>query len=190
MWNQVYDCEFLCKNTLGTNWVQRLPFWLIWGVKVSLHLWSYLLLASLLTPADGAAGMFSIVSVCLQGGGFPHVTVSRDALELTIQGPSAPTLPLDMGPHCIGTPPPWHLVAKTGDLFKPDHLRTPQGTDIWWLLKHVRLASMWYASYWDVFSLLLSLPVDRAPDHGSCVRGYKFYGKVNYCPRRCTSNFI
>ena len=126
MWNQVYDCEFLCKNTLGTNWVQRLPFWLIWRVKVSLHLWSYLLLASLLTPADGGCGnVFD--RVCLSAGGFPHVTVSRDALELTIQGPSAPTLPLDMGPHCIGTPPPpWHLVAKTGDLFKSDHLRTPR----------------------------------------------------------------
>ena len=178
------------KNTLGTNWVQRLPFWLIWKVKVSLHLWSYLLLASLLTPADGAAGMFSIVSVCLQGG-VPHGTVSRDALELTIQGPSAPTLPLDMGPHCIGTtPPPVTSGSQDRRPVQIWSLEDPQGTDIWWLLKHVRLASMWYASYWDVFLLLLSLPVDRAPDHGSCVRGYKFYGKVNYCPRRCTPNFI
>ena len=38
--------------------------------------------------------MFSIVR---------HVTITHDALALTVQGPPSPQ---DMGPHCTRTPPP------------------------------------------------------------------------------------
>ena len=179
MWNQVYDCEFPCKNTLGTNWVQWLPFWLIWGVKVSLHLWSYLLLASLLTPADEAAGMFSIVSVCLSAGGFPHVTVSRDALELTIQGPSASTLPLDMGPHCIGTTPP--PVTSGSQDRRPVQTWSLEDPPRYWHLVATKACTVGKHVVCIILGCFLVVVVTA---------WYKFYGKVNYCPRRCTSNFI
>ena len=41
--------------------------------------------------------LFSVVSVC------SHVTITRDALDLPVQGPLAPPPP-DMRPHCRGTP--------------------------------------------------------------------------------------
>ena len=75
--------------------------------------------------------------------------------------PTPPHL-LDMGLHWTGPQPGpphwyWHLVAKTRDLFILVHLGDPtvrplpHSTDIWWLLKHVRLASGRYASYWNAF---------------------------------------
>ena len=48
-----------------------------------------------------------------------------------------------------------HLSAITGDMFKLVWEPPPTSTDIWWLLKHVQLASGRYAFYWKVF---LSLP--------------------------------
>ena len=57
--------------------------------------------------------MFSVVSVCAQGGGECHVTITNDALDLTVQGlPPCPS-------------PPSVMVAKAGDLFKLVHFRTP-----------------------------------------------------------------
>ena len=83
--------------------------------------------------------------VCSWGRG-SHVTITHDALELTVQGPSsspgpltawtwdltvqgshpAPSLsPLGMRPHCTGTPYQKNQVANIGDLFNLVHLRTP-----------------------------------------------------------------
>ena len=76
--------------------------------------------------------MFSVVCICLLTGG-SNVTITHDALGLTVSGPPSPLL--DMGPHCTGTPPP------------------TTGAHIWWLLKHVRLASGGCASYWNAFLL-------------------------------------
>ena len=72
----------------------------------------------------------------------------------------------DTGPHCTGTL--WPHLIKTWD---PSHQPCPQlvtsnghslrpvqtcsheapHTDIWWLLKHVWLASRQYVSYWSTF---------------------------------------
>ena len=40
----------------------------------------------------------------------------------------------------------WHLVPKTGGLFKFVHLRTPTpiSADIWWLMQHIVLHASWY----------------------------------------------
>ena len=47
--------------------------------------------------------MSSAVFVCLRGS---YVTITHDALDLTVQGPvgPGPSPPLDVGPHCTGTP--------------------------------------------------------------------------------------
>ena len=49
--------------------------------------------------------MFSVVSVCLQG--VSHVTITNDALDLTVQAP-------------VGLPP-WDLIGQG-----------PPATDNWW----------------------------------------------------------
>ena len=99
--------------------------------------------------------IFSLVSVCLSvhDGGGSHA-FTHDALDLTVQASS-----MDMELHCTGTPWQWHLVAITGDLFKPFHFGTPlpPGADIWWLLKQVRSASGQYASYWNAFLFFVPL---------------------------------
>ena len=61
----------------------------------------------------------------MRGGGGPHVTITHDALDLTVQGPPTPDIR-------NGLPP----GTQTSDM--GPHLRThPTSTDIWWL-KQVR----------------------------------------------------
>ena len=48
---------------------------------------------------------------------------------------------VQLGPHCTGTLLLWPPVY------------------IWWMLKHVRLASGRYASYWNAFLLCFFLPL-------------------------------
>ena len=91
----------------------------------------------------------SCLSVILStgGGGF-HVTITHDALDLTVQAPATP-LPWPLPPLWT-----WDLIRKgpphlpqpcppvsdiTGDLFKLVHFRTTSA-DIWWLLKDLRSA--------------------------------------------------
>ena len=97
---------------------------------------------------------------CSSGGG-PHMTITHDALYLTVQAP--------IPAH----PSSWHLVAITGDLFKlvhwtctgtPTHQYCstniwwlPTSTDIWWPLKHIRLVSGQYASYGNAFLFKVSI---------------------------------
>ena len=53
--------------------------------------------------------------------------------------------------------PPWRVHAPpSGKSWIRHCLGSPSsmGTNIWWLQKHVRLASGWYASYWNDFLLL------------------------------------
>ena len=72
--------------------------------------------------------MYSAMSVCSQGT--PHVTITNNALDLTILEPPSP------GPGPLSAeilPCQWHLVAKTRDLCKLIHLMAPTGADIWWL---------------------------------------------------------
>ena len=49
-------------------------------------------------------------------------------------------------PSCL-----WYLVLITENLFKLVYWRIyPHGADTWWWpLKHIQLASGWYASYWN-----------------------------------------
>ena len=73
--------------------------------------------------------MFSPVSVCSQGG--PHVTITNDAMNLTVQGPlgirnGSPPVPLpDIRPGYQPQPEP-PLVVITLHPFKHVDLRTPQ----------------------------------------------------------------
>ena len=71
-----------------------------------------------------------------------HVTITYDALDLTVQG-STPS-PGPFG-HQTWDPKPqspclWHLVVITGDLFWLVHLRIPMSNIWWWLLKHIQSA--------------------------------------------------
>ena len=105
--------------------------------------------------------MFSVVSICLHekgGGQNPHVTVTRDVLDLTIQGlpfvqdPAGPQpwppfrLHMDMfilvelGPHCAGTPTPDILNVL--------------------IMRLVWLASGRLASYWNAFLFFFSCHYD------------------------------
>ena len=91
--------------------------------------------------------MFSVVclSVSLSTDRGPHVTITHDALDLTMLPHPWPP---DMGPHCIGNPLPqiWNFTVQgppASDIWSPilkvcTNVFT-WGTDIWWLLKHVRL---------------------------------------------------
>ena len=81
------------------------------------------------------------ICVCLSFGsrGNSHVTITHDALDLTVQSP----------PHIrpLTHPQEWHLMANRGVLFKLVYLRVrPKGNIWWWPLKHVRFASGRYAS--------------------------------------------
>ena len=76
--------------------------------------------------------MFSVISVCPQGGRGSKVTITHNVLHLTVQGP----------------PRPW----KCSYLFRLDF--TVHGPPRCWrlvVLKHVQLASGRYASYWNAF---------------------------------------
>ena len=46
----------------------------------------------------------------------------------------------------------WHLVARAWYLFTWGSFTSANN---WWLLKHARLASRWYAYYWNTFFLPL-----------------------------------
>ena len=72
-------------------------------------------------------------------------------------GPSQPQLlPPDIGHGLPGHSP--LLVTSGGHHWRPVQtcsleftVRMPHCTDIWWSLKHVWLASRWYACYWNAF---------------------------------------
>ena len=68
---------------------------------------------------EGNAFSHVCLSVILSGG-CPHVTITHDALDLTIQGNPRPWPPIDMGSHYTGTPPPlprkWDLKLVQLDL--------------------------------------------------------------------------
>ena len=66
--------------------------------------------------------MFLIVSVHHSVHEEPHVTITNDALDLTIQGPPGHGASLYRDPRPPGSRSlSGHLVAKTGDLFKFVH---------------------------------------------------------------------
>ena len=73
-------------------------------------------LTSLLPPANQIEGRLcfqSCLSVILSGGR-SHVTITHDALYLTIQGPPPSLRHVQLGPHCKGTSLLWttHTVAS------------------------------------------------------------------------------
>ena len=89
--------------------------------------------------------MFSLVCVCqsVYPRGSPYVTITRDALDFTVQPPSSPASDIW-----------WPSLEACLNLFTGHHYTaSPTGTDIWWPPKCLRLASEWYASYWNAFSL-------------------------------------
>ena len=74
--------------------------------------------------------MFSLMCVCLLTGGF-HVTISHDALSLTVPGPSVVTPPPTLGPHHTGSPhtllmtsggQDWRIVQTCSSDYLPQHL--------------------------------------------------------------------
>ena len=82
--------------------------------------------------------MFSQMSVCHSVQGGSHVTNTHDSLDLTVHPAT------DMGPHSTGTSP---AVTSGGHHWGPVQTCSlqnlpPTSTDIWWLLKHVRLAQV------------------------------------------------
>ena len=75
--------------------------------------------------------MFSYVSVCQsvspQGG--PHVTITHDALDLTVWGSQSQTLPPDMWlPPPLVPAPPGHQIWGATLLPAP----VSPVSDIWW----------------------------------------------------------
>ena len=86
------------------------------------------------------------LSVCLSVYKREGVPMWPLPLDLTIQGPHPPAPPLDMGPHCTGTPSPSPLlVTSDGQHLTPVQTCSPEnlpsGTHIWWLLKQIRYVS-------------------------------------------------
>ena len=81
--------------------------------------------------------------VCLSTGGRSHIAITNDALYLTIHGPLAIVPPPFVQGPLSPTPSLLDkLVAKTEDLFKFVHLRTPLVlTPDGWLLNHI-----WWAT--------------------------------------------
>ena len=96
-------------------------------------------------------GIFSVVcfcqSMCSKREGGPLWPWPKMHWASPFKDPFPCRAPLVHGPSfpCL-----WHLVAKTGDLFKLVHLRARPSADIWWLASE---GSWRYASYWNVFSL-------------------------------------
>ena len=108
------------------------------------------------THPTGMHTCFTCVWLWFCSGTSPHMTITHDALDLTVPGTSC-LPPLDIGhhytwtPHTTGTDTWW---SRHETLFKLVHLRTTlSGTDIWWLLKYVSLARGRYVSYWNTFLL-------------------------------------
>ena len=102
--------------------------------------------------------MFSLLSVCSQGG--PHVNITQNALDITVQVPS-PLGTTDLSPSQTSDPQPpgasdmgltWpqspgsDICETCSNLFAWGRI-PPTSTDIWWLPMYVRLAGGWYASY-------------------------------------------
>ena len=116
--------------------------------------------------------MFSVMSICPQGGGSP---CNHHALDLTVK--ASPTHPpsSDMGPHWWGTPVTWEFIGphQTGT----SSLLVTSGSHHWrpvqtcpfqeqslnqcWHLVATKArmvdASGWYASYWNAFLWLIVL---------------------------------
>ena len=92
--------------------------------------------------------MFSVMcicqSVCLQEQGVVSVTITHDALDLTVQGPPPDMFKLvQPGPHCTGTQlRPW----------------PPRVCSNLFIVKHVRLTSRQFASYWNAYCLVNFFP--------------------------------
>ena len=132
----------------------------------------------LLPSAYEVAGTYVFSRVCrsvrhfvnLGGGRGSNVTISHDALHLTIHGfmalphsghgtslyrnhPVWPP-PLDMGPHCRGP-----SLALWPLLLISVHLGTlpPNGADIWWLLKHIPIGMLTCLIYIELFIKITSL---------------------------------
>ena len=132
--------------------------------------------------------MFSVMSVCSQEGG----SITNDALDLTVKEPTpvlapilAPVLPPKQGPPPWPCTPLvtsdgqgqwpfetcllkdslcwWYLVAKTTDLFKLVHFRTPWAY-IQWLFIEARIVGErvehflleWFLAFSNIFKLKLS----------------------------------
>ena len=74
--------------------------------------------------------MFSQVSVILLGG--PHVTITHDALDLTVQGPSSRQSPSIQPPTSDIW---WPRLEICSNLFTrlPHCTGPPTSADIWWL---------------------------------------------------------
>ena len=89
-----------------------------WGqIKVCCH---FVKGVSFLMPANEVCGkvIFSVVSVGLfTGGEGPHVAITHDKLDLTVQGP--PNMEL----HYTGNPWTWTLLYVDP---------RPLASDIWW----------------------------------------------------------
>ena len=73
------------------------------------------------------------MSIILLRGEGSHVTITHDTLDLTIQGPSRHGTSLPLSPRHV------HLFIMK------------------FIMKHVRLASGWFATYWNAFFFYLQL---------------------------------
>ena len=72
--------------------------------------------------------MFLVMFVYAPVGGGSQITISNDALELTVQAPSLLTPPPDMGPHWTGSPTQLHPLLDMEPHWKGISL----ASDIWW----------------------------------------------------------
>ena len=114
--------------------------------------------------------MFSLVFVHTGG---THVTITQDALDLTVQvspGPSPHTsghktrdhLAPALHPPDIRHGPLQPLVTSSGHHWRPGETcsfeEPPLSTDIWWP-NCIQLARGRYASYWNAFWLWREIPL-------------------------------
>ena len=139
------------------------------GYMTSLHNWDRIKQSSV-TVHQWSCGkvMFSVISVCSWGD--PHMTITQDALDLTVQ----PSQRHQIRDHLAlrpGLTSPWtsdpqphplvvtsgfqdYTTAQTSSL---EDTSPTTNTDIWRLLKHVQLASGRYAFYWNTFLFILAI---------------------------------
>ena len=80
-----------------------------------------------------------------QGAGGSHVTITHDALELTIQGPYCPL------PRCGTSLYRDHPPPQSHPKHRAIHGAPTSPPDMFKPMKHVKLASGWFASYWNAF---------------------------------------